>query len=292
MIAVWIYGKNYIPKRERWYRDIDKNNEHKIRWSYSRTTSFENCKYGYYLNYIIKDDEQYPNESNYYSEVGSYVHGILEKIFKGELKKEDALKYYLDNYKKSISHKTNRSIMDKTHMILADYFANLDLNWVKNYDILGVELKMEFKIDDYDFIGFIDLLLRDKRDGKIVILDHKSTDYPFKADGGIKKKVEHSFDKYKKQMYLYAYAVKQIYNEFPKEMTWNHFKNGGKLATIPFIQSEYENTIEWVRDVLTKIENEEDFEPNENYFYCTNLCNFRRSCEYHKKSMRQIWKKK
>ena len=258
---VWIYGKNYIRKKERWYKDIDKNNEHKIRWSYSRTTSFENCKYGYYLNYIIKDDEQYPNESNYYSEVGSYVHGILEKIFKGELKKEDALKYYLDNYKKSISHKTDRSTMDKTHMILADY-------------------------------GFIDLLLRDKRDGKIVILDHKSTDYPFKADGGIKKKVEHSFDKYKKQMYLYAYAVKQIYNEFPKEMTWNHFKNGGKLATIPFIQSEYENTIEWVRDVLAKIENEEDFEPNENYFYCTNLCNFRRSCEYHKKSMRQIWKKK
>jgi hypothetical protein len=93
---------------------------------------------------------------------------------------------------------------------------------------------MKFTLDGYDFVGYIDLLLRDKRDGKIVVLDHKSTEYPFKLDGGIKKKLQDSFAKYKKQMYLYAYAVHEEYGEYPKEMTWHHFKDGGKLATIPF----------------------------------------------------------
>ena len=267
--------------------------EHKTRWSYSRCTSFGQCKYEYYLNYIINDDEQYLSEGNYYAEVGSYIHKILEMIFNGELKQEEALQYYLDHYKDNVFYKVKKqSTMDKTYALLADYFANLDLSWIDNYEILGVEKKMKFNLDDYDFIGYIDLLLRDKRDGRIVVLDHKSTEYPFKLDGRLKKKLQDSFAKYKKQMYLYAYAVHEEYGEYPKEMTWHHFKDGGKLATIPFKKKEYDDSLDWFRETLREIEKEEDFEPNEDYFYCANLCNFRKSCEYHKRSMRKMWKKK
>ena len=151
--------------------------EHKTRWSYSRCTSFGQCKYEYYLNYIINDDEQYLSEGNYYAEVGSYIHKILEMIFNGELKQEEALQYYLDHYKDNVFYKVKKqSTMDKTYALLADYFANLDLSWIDNYEILGVEKKMKFSLDGYDFIGYIDLLLRDKRDGRIVVLDHKSTE--------------------------------------------------------------------------------------------------------------------
>lgn len=52
--------------------DIDK-----MRWSYSRLTSFEHCKYEFYLNYIVNDDEEYLSEGNFYAEVGSFVHEIL-----------------------------------------------------------------------------------------------------------------------------------------------------------------------------------------------------------------------
>lgn len=257
-----------------------KQNDRKTRWSYSRTTSFGHCKYEFYLDYIINDDKQYLSEGNFYAEEGTFVHEILAMVFSGKLKVEDALQYYIDNYEDNVCYKVKQSTMDKHYELLADYFANLDLDWLKDYEIIGVELEMKFELDGYEFIGYIDLLLRDKRDGKIVVLDHKSADYPFKKNGEIKKKSQQSFESYKKQMYLYCHAIHQAYGEFPKEITWNHFKDGGQFATIPFIQSEYEEAMKWFKDTIKTIEIEEAFEPSEDFFYCSNLCNFRHSCEY------------
>ena len=60
----------------------------------------------------------------------------------------------------------------------------------------------------------------------------------------------------------------------------------GVFATIPFIQIEYEEAIKWFKDTIKTIELEEEFEPSEDFFYCTNLCNFRHSCEYRKAASR------
>ena len=255
--------------------DIDK-----MQWSYSRLTSFENCKYEFYLNYIINNDEEYLPEGNYYAEVGSFVHEILAKIFNGELTPDEAMQYYVDNYDNDVFYKTRESTMDKTFETCADYFATVDFGWLNDYKILGVEKEVKFKIEDYDFIGYIDLLLRDKRNGKIVILDHKSGDYPFKRNGTIKANSKQSFENYKRQMYLYAYAVYDKYGEYPKEIAWNHFKDGGKIATISFDKNEFDNVIKWAIDTIHIIEKESGYEPNIDYFYCNNLCNFRNSCEY------------
>ena len=257
-----------------------KEDINKMCWSYSRLTSFEHCRYEFYLNYIINDNEQYLSESNFYAEVGQFVHEILAKIFNGELKLSDAAQYYIDNFDKNVFYQVKKSTMDKTYEICADYFSEVNFDWLKDYDILGVEMETRFKIDDYDFLGFIDLLLRDKRDGKIVIVDNKSSDYPFKKDGTIKAKSKQSFENYKRQMYLYAYAVYDKYGEYPKEITWNHFKNGGQIATIPFDKNEFDNVIKWAIDTIHIIEKESEYEPNIDYFYCNNLCNFRNSCEY------------
>ena len=253
-----------------------------MRWSYSRLSSFGNCKYEFYLNYIVNDDDEYLAEGNFYAENGSFVHEILAKIFNGELAVEDAAQYYIDNYDDNVFYKVKQSTMDKTFELCANYFAEVDFNWLKDYEILGIEMKNTFEIGEYEFIAYIDLLLRDKRDGKIVVMDHKSTEYPFKVNGGIKKNSEHSFNSYKKQMYLYCYAVKQKYGEFPKEITWNHFKEGGKFATIPFNEDEYNETIDWFKNTIHEAEKEENFEATLDYFYCKNLCSFRNCCEYSK----------
>lgn len=155
--------------------------------------------------------------------------------------------------------------MERTYNTICDYFAEVDFDWLKDYEILGVELKQNFTLGKNNFIGFIDLLLRDKRDGKIIVVDHKSTEYPFKQNGEVKKKMLKSFNTYRKQMYLYCRAVYQTFGEFPKAMTWNHFKEN-RFATIPFIKSEYEEIMKWFEKTIEAAEKEEAFEPTKEFF--------------------------
>lgn len=251
-----------------------------MRWSYSRVTCYDHCPYAFYLKYIIDNDDEYLAEGNYYAEVGGYVHSILEKIFNGELNIEDASNYYIEHFDDNVFYETYQSAMDKTFEACADYFASVDFDWLKDYEILGVEKEVMIDIDDYNFIGYIDLLLRHKETKEIYILDHKSSAYPFKKDGkSILKKSEEDFAKYKRQMYLYCKAVFDEYGEYPKWILWNHFKDQ-KIAKIPFVKDEYDESISWFIDVIHEIEQDEDFDANVEFFYCKQLCEFRSTCDY------------
>lgn len=252
----------------------------KMRWSYSRLSSFDTCKYSFYLNYIINDDDEYLSEGNFYAEVGSFMHEILAMIFGGELSQEEALQYYIDNFDENVLYEVKPATRQKTYELCENYLRDGDFSWIDDYEILGVEMEVEFKIKGYRFVCYIDLLLRDKRDGQIVLIDHKSAPYPFKKDGGIKRNSEKSFNHYKKQMYIYCYAIHEKYGTFPKVIAWNHFKDMGRFATIPFQKSEYDETLVWLEDTIHVIEEEEEFEPTLDYFFCKNICSFRASCEY------------
>ena len=61
-------------------------------WSYSRLSTWKQCKYEYFLNYI-KYAGVYPRiaRDNVYGVLGGIVHSCLESYFKGECKKEDML---------------------------------------------------------------------------------------------------------------------------------------------------------------------------------------------------------
>ena len=108
-------------------------------WSYSSISCFAHCKYEFYLNYIIADDNLYLSEGNYWAEAGGFVHEILAMVFSGELDVNDAIDYFVDHYDERVCYKTWQSMMDKTYEQIVDYFANLDISWIKNYEILGVE---------------------------------------------------------------------------------------------------------------------------------------------------------
>ena len=261
---------------------IDNNEKKKKKavWSYSRVACFDHCPYEFYLNYIVRDDDLYLSEGNFYAELGSYTHEILAMIFNGTLPIEDAAQYFVDHYDENVFYTAPNSIMHKATTAIIDYLANMDLRWLNKYEILGVEMRQEFEVENVACVGIIDLLLRDKEDNKIVIMDHKSTEYPFTRTGSVKKKLTDSFAKYKMQMYLYAKLVFEKYGEFPKEMTWHHFKDGGKLATIPFKPAEYVDVMTWFVNTVQRIGVEETFDAHPEFFYCTRLCNFRHSCEY------------
>lgn len=253
-----------------------------IVWSYSRLTSFAQCKYQFYLKYIVNDDEQYLSEGNYYAEVGSYVHEILEKIFKNELSIDEASTYFVDHFDDYVFYKTKKSIMDKTFEACANYFADLSLDWIKTYDVLGVEQNIDIEIGGYRFTGYIDLLLREKSSGDYIVVDHKSAKYPLsKKTGKVLKASEHSFESYKRQMYLYCYYVYEKYGAFPKWIVWNHFKEN-EIVKIPFDRKEYNDSIKWFTQTIHEIEFESEYKESFDFFYCNNLCEFRNTCEYNR----------
>lgn len=265
-----------------------KNEIDKMTWSFSRISCFEQCKYSFYLQYLQDDSETYLPESNYYAELGSYVHLILEMIFKGELTIEEAPAYYAEHFEENVCYKVKQETMDKNYELCANYFAEVDFEWLKDYDILGVEMNVKTNIKGYDFTGYIDLLVQHKVTKDIIIIDHKSATYPLSKKGVVLKSQEHKFDSYKKQMYLYAYYIKEKYGVYPKELWWNYFKTN-QFAKIPFSKDEYDKTIMWLDDVIKEIENENNYDSNEDFFFCVNLCNFRNSCEYANDKKQSGW---
>jgi len=249
-------------------------------WSYSRLSAFEQCKYSWYLKYIVDDDDTYLAEGNYWAEVGTFMHEILEKIFKEELAPDDAVNYFIDHYDENVLYKASQSIMDRAFEACIDYLGSLDLQWMDHCDILSVEDEQTFDIEGYPFKGYIDLLVYDRSAKCIYVIDHKSAAYPLsEKTGRVLKNSEKSFLSYKKQMYLYCHAVKEKYGRFPDKIIWNHFK-AGKFVEIPFVQDEYDEAVGWFLNTIHSIEKEVEFEGTVDYFYCHNLCDFRNSCEY------------
>ena len=159
-----------------------------------------------------------------------------------------------------------------------DYFDNIDLD-LENYEILGVEEKVEFTINGKDFIGYIDLLVKDKKTNEIIIIDHKSASLKILKNGKISKSDQQHFLEFKRQLYLYSIPVIKKYGSVSK-LKWNMFKDQ-KWIEIPWVKEEYDEAIQWAKDTLSLIEKESEWNPNPDYYYCHYLCGQRNhACEY------------
>jgi len=139
-----------------------------------------------------------------------------------------------------------------------------------DYEIVEAEKELNFKIDNYNITGYIDLLLKDK-DGGLHIYDHKSST--------VKSKTSEKAKEYWKQMYLYSIGIYEEYKIYPKQIHINAFKEG-KIYTIDFDEKEVEKVKQWVLDTIDLIKKETKFLPKSDSFFCNFICNFRNTCEF------------
>ena len=147
------------------------------------------------------------------------------------------------------------------------------------YNIMGVEKKVEFKIDKYPFIGFIDLFLQDPTDGKFILCDHKSSSIKILKSGAISKSDQEHFLDFKRQQYLYCKPIIEEYGDgCIKELWWNMFRDRNWIK-IPFDKNEYQEALDWALNTIHEIENETEWLPNSDFFYCNYLCGIN-GCEY------------
>lgn len=250
----------------------------KILLSFSSLHSYETCPYSFYLNKI----EGEKGISNGYAQSGNYGHEALEQIFTKKVTPEEALQNCVNEFEDYVTEYISEDSLQKKMDALCQYLADLDIDsFFEKYEVLGVEKRFKWKISFFNMIGFADLILRRKSDGKVILVDHKSAGHFMKADGKtpLKNQID-NFTTYKKQMYLYADAMKKTMGFYPDLIVWNHFLDGGKKTVIEFNEKDLEESLKWAENIVDQMYNDEEFVENQSYMMCNVLCNYRDMCEY------------
>lgn len=247
-------------------------------WSFSRLNSFYNCPYEWHEKYIMC---QY-GERGFFGEFGGCCHKILERYAKGELSIFEISQAYEEEFATTVVHDAppNKYVDIKSSYFEKglDYFDNIDLD-LEKYEVLGVEKEVRFKIADKDFIGFIDLLLREKDTGKIIILDHKSASIKFLKNGNVSKTDQAHVREFIRQLCLYSIPVIEEYGRVD-ELWWNLFKDRNWLK-IPWKQEDQDEAVQWAKDTIALIEKETEYPCKQDFYYCWNLCSQRNNaCPY------------
>lgn len=245
-------------------------------WSFSRLQLFNSCKYEWYLHYI--EDNCEDKSSNVYAEFGSFCHEILRKYFDYELEKHELADYYDEYFDDNVTSFcfSKTDVVGNLRVAGHDYFKNINIDRDK-IKIICVEQLYTSDIDKYKFKGIIDLLYQEGDD--YILLDHKSARSPLTKGGKIQKSQQKKFDDYKRQLYLYSKFVKEQYGKFPKYLEWNFFRDD-KIYRIEFNEDDYNESIKWAKETIEAIYDEDSFKPSTDFFYCSNLCDYRVICKY------------
>ena len=243
-------------------------------YSFSRLSSLEQCRYGYYLNYIVPAAQRPPKEENAFAIYGGFCHKLLEEYANGELAEYELLQKYKDEFDVQV----NLDFPPNAFVDLRESYYNGGYAYFENFDgfdylggtkILGVEKEFIEDFGDFKLKGFIDLILEDD-DGNIIIVDHKS-----------KKELKTKKDKihYRRQPLLYSKHIYSVYGKYPTRLIFNMFRSGS-TCEFPFRMDEYNEAIEWARAQIKTIEAVHEWPPHYDKFYCEYLCDYRNSCPY------------
>lgn len=241
-------------------------------YSFSQLSSFDECPYGFYLERI----EKTPKVSNAFAEQGSLIHDLIDQWAKGIIPKEKLVAEYERRYPEEVVTAWPRMLalkgyITKTYNQGLNYFKTFDC--FEGYTIIDTEQRFETTINDRPFIGIIDMLLQDNKNGDLIILDHKS-----KSLSAFRKEEPTIY----RQQYLYSKYVYEKYNKWPDRLMFNLFKEGGAKKDRQFSKAEYDDVYNWASKIIEKIEAFDEMDWLESKetsdFFCQELCNVRQNC--------------
>lgn len=241
-------------------------------WSYSRLSSFNDCKYKWFLTYL----ENTNKEDKFYASYGTYMHKIIDMYYNDMLDAEDMRYMFIKNFSTEVrgerpDYKIVQSYMEKGLNYLGSFVPF-------EFQKIATEKRMEFTVGENEFVGYIDYI--GKLEDGFCIVDNKSRDLKPRSRRKTPTKKDLELDSMLKQLYLYSAAIKQEYGEFPKELCFNCFKSGVFIKE-PFNIDEYNKTIEWANNTIMQIKGEEDFQADPQYFKCKYICDVSNECCYY-----------
>lgn len=192
---------------------------------------------------------------------------------------EELLDYYKDHYNENVVSDFTLRMTPTFGKDMSNSYYEKGLAFFEQFTgfpfkILETELRFDLPYNnEYSLNGQIDVVAQD--DDGLLVVDYKSK-------GDWKSKAERI--KYEKQLYFYAWAVKQIYGVYPTKMAFFMFRIN-KWTWVNFDENRLKEVLKWVEDEVEEINEEFDFNPvtkdNDNFdFFCNNFCDFRHSCPY------------
>jgi CRISPR/Cas system-associated exonuclease Cas4 (RecB family) len=219
------------------------------------------------LNYFDKIQ----GEGNGFADYGTFAHSILEMFSKKIVTAEECVGLYQMGFDDAVVNPyppypvNMREINYKRGL---DYFQNF--NGFQGFETISTEQNLTAKIGPHNFRGIIDLVLKATENGKVVIVDHKT-----KSPSSMKKE----FQLYKKQLYLYALLYFTKYGTYPDSMAFNMIATG-EMLEVPFLLSEYEDTIKWAHELIEEIIMTTEFPGKIDKYFCNNICGMRSICPH------------
>lgn len=236
-------------------------------WSFSKLSAYCHCPRSFKLQYI----DRVPQEDNAFSEYGTLCHSLLEEWAKGELLPFELADAYRNRYNDVVKHYfpafppgIGLNYYQSGHRYFAGFEGIGD-----PYQIMAVEDRFTVHIGGIRYAGIVDLLLRNRETGDLVVLCHKS-----KSLKGMKKDFAFSI----KQLYLYTLGIEQRYGQLPALLRFNLFRSGRMMDEF-FCKEEYENAKRWLLETVDQVKNDSDWKPSLSEFHCTQICSSYPYCE-------------
>ena len=234
-------------------------------WSFSRINAYEQCPRMFKMTYI----DCLGQEENTFAQFGTFGHSLLEQYFNNKLEFFELSQIYEEKYRDNVKLKfppnAYVNLNETYYKAGREYFDNFE-GFYNDCEVLGIEEEIRIKIGEYDFLGYIDLILKSK-DG-IIIVDHKSKS-KFKS-----KKEKRD---YLRQLYLYSIYVYEKFGEYPIKLIFNMFRNN-TIIEEPFNIEALEEAKKWCLDSIAKIYNDTEFATKSDDFFCNWLCSTRSNC--------------
>ena len=234
-------------------------------YSFSKLSTWWTCPYAYKLKYI----DHKAGIGNAFSSFGTLVHSIMERYANGEIALWNLASVYEWEFDVAVAEKfpwNKYADLRKSYYQQGLEFLKTFSGYDK-YKLLGVEEEFNLRIDDWMFVGIIDLVYEDEN-GRLTIRDYKSK-ASFKDD---KERA-----KYARQLYLYALHVKEKYGRYPDELQFLMFRKQ-KTVSIQFDHHELDEAVKWASDTVNIIREAFDYPATCDSFYGDNLCNHREYC--------------
>ena len=253
-------------------------------WSFSRVNAYAECPRMFKLQYMDCAEK----EQNAFAEWGSLCHHVLEQYFRGEKLLFELTDVYETEYKTFVQHSfppnKYKDLNESYYQAGLEYFSEFSGDY-PDYEVIGVEQEIHLTFGRFHFVGYIDLILRDRRDQQFVIVDHKSK-------SGFKNDEELSH--YLLQLYLYSQYIFETYGCYPKLLVFNMFR-AGKLVKCPFVKSDFDKAVQWLITSIESIYQDQSFRDKialeyeqknkklssykKNDYFCNYLCSVGKHCD-------------